>query len=109
MQPSTEYELGGTGTATLYPAYIRGVAYLQLGNGQDAVREFKKLLDNPGVVVNAVIGALAYLQLARAYAVMGDKEAARRAYQDFLTLWKDADSDIPILQEAKREYALLKQ
>ncbi len=107
LQISIPYELGGTDPAYLYPAYMRGLAYLQLGKGPDAAREFQKLIDHPGIVQTLVIGALAHLQLARAYALMGDKDAERKSYQDFLTLWKDADPDIPVYKQAKAEYAKL--
>jgi eukaryotic-like serine/threonine-protein kinase len=76
--------------------------------GSAAAAEFQKILDHPGVVLNDPIGALAHLGLARAYALSGDKAKAQTAYQDFLALWKDADPDIPILQQAKAEYAKLK-
>jgi len=92
---------------TLYPAYVRGQAYLLAHNGTAAVDEFKKLLDHRGIVGNSVTGALAHLQLGRAYAVQGDGAKAKAAYQEFLTLWKDADPDIPILKQAKAEYAKL--
>ena len=75
--------------------------------GIPAVIEFQKVLDHPGVVQNNLIGALARLQLARAYMMSGDAAKAKAAYQDFLTLWKDADPDIPILKQAKAEYAKL--
>jgi eukaryotic-like serine/threonine-protein kinase len=88
---------------TLYPAYLRGQAYLLAHNGSAAVAEFQKLLDHRGIVVNFPTGALARLQIARAYAISGDAAKAKAAYQDFLTLWKDADADIPILKEAKAE------
>jgi Tfp pilus assembly protein PilF len=88
---------------TLYPAYLRGQAYLLAHNGSAAVAEFQKLLDHRGIVVNFPTGALARLQIARAYAISGDTAKAKAAYQDFLTLWKDADADIPILKEAKTE------
>ena len=91
----------------LYPAYVRGQAYLLARNGTAAAAEFQKLLDHRGIVVNFVTGALAHLQIARAYAMAGDTAKAKSAYQDFLTLWKDADPDIPILKEAKAEYAKL--
>ena len=91
----------------LYPAYVRGLAYLQLGQGQQAAAEFQKVIDHPGVVQLHHQGALAHLQLGRAQAMMGDKAAALKSYQDFLTLWKDADPDIPIYQQAKAEYAKL--
>jgi tetratricopeptide (TPR) repeat protein len=86
---------------------VRGEAYLHLGDGGKAAAEFQKLLDHPGCVLNFPLGALAHLGLGRAYAVTGDKDKARTAYQDFFKLWKDADSDIPILQQAKAEYARL--
>jgi serine/threonine protein kinase/predicted Zn-dependent protease len=91
----------------LCPAYLRGKAYLMLRDGSAAAAEFQKFIDHRGVVVNFPWGALARLGLARAYALQGDAAKARAAYQDFLTLWKDADPDIPILKEAKAEYAKL--
>ena len=102
---STAYELGET--AALYPVYLRGDAYLQAGQGKEAAVEFQKVLDHPGIALNHLWGALAHLQLARAQAMAGDKDSARKAYQDFLALWKDADSDVPILKEAKPGYAKL--
>ncbi len=93
--------------ARLFPAYVRGQAYLQAHNGTAAAAEFQKLLDHRGIVVNDVTGALAHLQIGRAHAMMGDTAKAKAAYQDFLTLWKDADPDIPILKQAKAEYAKL--
>jgi eukaryotic-like serine/threonine-protein kinase len=84
------------------------LAYLVQENGPAGATEFQKFLDHPGIVQNFVLGSLARLQLARAYAVSGDTAKAKVAYQDFLTLWKDADPDIPILQQAKAEYAKLK-
>jgi serine/threonine protein kinase/tetratricopeptide (TPR) repeat protein len=92
---------------TLYPAYLRGQAYLLAKNGRAAVTEFEKLLDHRGIVLNFVTGALARLQLGRAYAMSSDSAKAKAAYEDFFTLWKDADSDIPILKQAKAEYAKL--
>ena len=92
---------------TMYPAYIRGLAYLAQKNGPAAAAEFQKFLDHPGIVQNFLLGSLAHLQLARAYALSGDTAKAKTAYQDFFTLWKDADPDIPILKEAKAEYAKL--
>jgi eukaryotic-like serine/threonine-protein kinase len=91
----------------LYHAYFRGQAYLGLKQGAKAAAEFQKILDHPGLVWNDPIGALAHLQVGRAYAVSGDAVKAKAAYQDFLTLWKDADPDIPILKQAKAEYAKL--
>ena len=86
---------------------VRGEAYLAAHQGAEAAVEFQKILDHRGIVVSDPIGALAHLQLGRAYALLGDKTKARSAYQDFLVLWKDADPDIPILQEAKAEYSKL--
>jgi eukaryotic-like serine/threonine-protein kinase len=112
LQAAAPYELGEPaalfGFLSLYPIYVRGEAYLAAHNGSEAAAEFQKILDHRGIVVNEPIGALAHLQLGRAYAMQGDTAKARAAYQDFLTLWKDADPDIPILREAKAEYAKLK-
>jgi DNA-binding winged helix-turn-helix (wHTH) protein/tetratricopeptide (TPR) repeat protein len=91
----------------LMPAYLRGQAYLQLRQGKEAGAEFQRLIDHPGIVVNNAFGPLSRIGLARAYVLQGDTAKARAAYQDFLTLWRDADSDIPILKEAKAEYAKL--
>jgi len=91
----------------LYPVYIRGIAYLELHQGQEAAQEFEKILNHRGIVRDWIWGALAHLQLGRAQVMMGDKEAARKSYSDFLTLWKDADPDIPIYKQAKAEYAKL--
>jgi eukaryotic-like serine/threonine-protein kinase len=91
----------------LYSVYVRGQAYLQLREGRQAAAEFQKMIDHRGIVQNTPIGALARLGLGRAYALQGDMAQARISYQDFLTLWKDADPDIPILKEAKAEYAKL--
>jgi eukaryotic-like serine/threonine-protein kinase len=103
LAAATPYELG----QQLWPAYIRGEAYLKLRQGSTAAAEFQKIVDHPGVVENDLVGALAHLGLARAYALSGDTQKARTAYQDFFALWKDADSDIPIYKEAKAEYAKL--
>jgi serine/threonine protein kinase/tetratricopeptide (TPR) repeat protein len=91
----------------LYPIYVRGEAYLALDQGVEAATEFQKILDHRGIVVSDPIGALAHLQLGRAYALSGDTAKAKTAYQDFLTLWKDADQDLPILIEARKDYAAL--
>lgn len=88
----------------LYPVYVRGSAYLAEQQGANAAREFQKILDHRGTVVSDPIGALARLQLGRAFAMSGDKAKAKAAYQDFLTLWKGADRDIPILKQAKAEF-----
>jgi len=92
----------------LVPVYLRGEAHLKAGQAKEAAAEFQKIIDHPGIVLNYVHGALARWQLARAQAMMGDKAAARKSYQDFLTLWKDADPDIPIYKQAKGEYAKLR-
>jgi eukaryotic-like serine/threonine-protein kinase len=113
LKSAAPYELGQTTSNTydwtaMYPVYVRGEAYLATHHGREAVGEFQKILDHHGLVLNEPIGALAHLQLGRANAMQGDTAKARAAYQDFLTLWKDADPDIPILKQAKAEYAKLK-
>jgi tetratricopeptide (TPR) repeat protein len=110
LQPSATYELGLISPSymgSLYPVYVRGQAYLLLHHGKEAVTEFQKFLDHRGIVFNFPLGGLAHLGLARAYTLSGDTAKAKTAYQDFLALWKDADPDIPILKEAKAEYAKL--
>jgi len=110
LAPAAPYELGRSGNylwTALYPVYMRGEAYLAAHQGREAAAEFQKILDHRGIVLNSPLGALAHLQLGRAYAMQGDTAKAKAAYQDFLTLWKDADPDIPILKEAKVEYAKL--
>jgi eukaryotic-like serine/threonine-protein kinase len=116
LQTAISYE-GGTpieggsefllGEGSLYPAYVRGLAYLTSYQGAEAAVEFQKILDHRGIVLSDPIGALAHLQLGRAHALSGDKAKAKSAYQDYLTLWKDADPDIPILKQAQAEYANL--
>jgi serine/threonine protein kinase len=101
--PLPQYSEGGP----LYPPYVRGQTYLALHQGKEAAAEFQKFIDHRTIVASSPLAALARLGLARAYAVQGDSAKARGAYQDFLTLWKDADPDIPILKEAKAEYAKL--
>jgi serine/threonine protein kinase/tetratricopeptide (TPR) repeat protein len=110
LEAAAPYELGQPAQlqlGTLYPAYIRGQAYLAAHNGTSAAAEFQKFLDHRGIVLNFPLGALAHLGLARAYALSGDTPKAKAAYQDFFALWKNADTDIPILKEAKAEYAKL--
>jgi eukaryotic-like serine/threonine-protein kinase len=107
LQNAAPYELGGAGRLSLYPIYLRGEAYLASHQGNQAAAEFQKILDHRGLMENFPLGALAHLQLGRAYAMQGDAAKARAAYQDFLTLWKDADPDIPIFIAAKAEYAKL--
>ena len=114
LQASVPYELGAPNSSmhgffgALYPAYVRGEAYLAAHKGAEAAAEFQKILDHRGIVISDPIGALARLQLGRAYALSGDTAKEKSAYQDFFTLWKDADSDIPILKQAKEEYAQLR-
>jgi hypothetical protein len=111
LQAAAPYELGlessGAFVVALHPAFVRGAAYLAGHHGIEAAAEFQKILDRRGLVSNEPIGAVAHLHLGRAYTLQGDTAKARAAYQDFLTLWKDADADIPILKEAKAEYAKL--
>jgi eukaryotic-like serine/threonine-protein kinase len=104
VELSTEFLFPG---ATMYPAYVRGLAYLALRQGSEAAAEFQRILEHRGLVANCPLGALARLGLARAYALQRDESKAYAAYQDFLALWKDADPDIPILKQAKSEYAKL--
>jgi tetratricopeptide (TPR) repeat protein len=111
LAPAAPYELGSpaqTLSFALYSVYLRGQAYAAAHQGSTAVAEFQKILDHPSVVLNEPIGALAHLGLARAYSLSSDTAKAKSAYQDFFALWKDADPDIPILKEAKAEYAKLK-
>jgi tetratricopeptide (TPR) repeat protein len=110
LEAAAPYELGQPSqlqVGTLYPAYIRGQAQLMAHHGSDAVTEFQKFLDHRGVTVNFPLGALAHLGLGRAYALSGNTAKAKAAYQDFFGLWKDADPDVPLLKEAKAEYAKL--
>jgi tetratricopeptide (TPR) repeat protein len=121
LQSASAIELGEieffTNLSCLYPTYIRGQAYLAAGQGKEAAAEFQKIIDHNGIVWNCWTGALAHLGVARANALEAknsqgaDADAARvralAAYKDFLTLWKDADPDIPILKQAKEEYAKL--
>jgi serine/threonine protein kinase/tetratricopeptide (TPR) repeat protein len=113
LQAASPYELGSFALTTnfnfisLYPVFVRGEAYLFAHQGSEAAAEFQKILDHYGIVVNEPISVLAHLQLARAYTMEGNTAKAKALYQDFLTLWKDADPDIPILKQAKAEYAKL--
>ena len=106
LMEAAPYELSDI--LSLYPAYLRGEAYLTAHQGSAAVGEFQKLLDHRGIVGNDAVGSLAHLGLGRAYALSGDIAQAKTAYQDFLALWKNADPDIPILIQARAEYAKLK-
>jgi DNA-binding winged helix-turn-helix (wHTH) protein/tetratricopeptide (TPR) repeat protein len=109
LQVAAPYELGATHEllGALYPVYMRGEVLLAAGQGAQATVEFQKILDHRGIVVSDPIGALAPLQMARALALSGDKIKSKAAYEDFFTLWKDADHDIPLLARAKSEYANL--
>ena len=102
LQGTRTIELGDN---SLLPAYLRGEAYLMLHDGNAAAAEFQKYFDHRGLVGNFSWAVLSHLQIARAYALSEDKVKAKAAYQDFLTLWKDADPDIPMLKQAKAEYA----
>jgi eukaryotic-like serine/threonine-protein kinase len=106
LTDAAPYELGLS--SSLYPAYLRGDAYLSAKQGTAAAVEFHKIIDHPGIVANELIGALSHLQLARAYLTAGDTAKAKAGYEDFLALWKDADPDVPILKQAKAEYMKLR-
>jgi hypothetical protein len=111
LETTVPYDLSQASTvvneAGMYPAYLRGEAYLVTHNGESAAVEFKKLLDHRGIVQNSILGPLSILQLARAEVMMGDVASARKQYGDFLSLWRAADPDIPILKQAQAEYAKL--
>jgi eukaryotic-like serine/threonine-protein kinase len=113
LQRAVPYDFAVPGTlffgkfGGLYTVYIRGEAYLASGRGQEAAAEFQKVLNHRGIVLADPIGALARLQLGRAYVVSGDITKAKSAYRDFLALWKDADPDLPVLKQANAEYAKL--
>jgi predicted Zn-dependent protease len=113
LRTAAPYDLGESPSGVyvwtaLYPVLVRGEAHLAAHQGREAASEFQKILSHRGMVINEPIGALAHLGLARAYAMEGDITEAKAAYQDFLTLWKDADPDIPVLKQARSEYAKLK-
>ena len=110
LEAPAPYELGVPEQfqlGTMYPVYVRGLAYLAAHNGTAAAAQFQRILDHPGITINFPTGVLSHLQLGRAYAVTGDTAKAKAAYQDFFNLWKDADPDIPILKQARAEYAKL--
>lgn len=113
LQVAIPYELGAPQSSfvgffgSLYPIYVRGLAFLAMRQGTAAAVEFQKILDHRGIVISDPIGALAHLQLGRALVLSGDKTKAKAAYQEFLTLWKDADPGVPILKQARTEYATL--
>jgi serine/threonine protein kinase/tetratricopeptide (TPR) repeat protein len=111
LQIAAPYELGAPRSSfhaiygVLYPIYVRGEAYLALHQGAQAAAEFQKVLDHRGIVSSDPVGAMARLQIGRAYAMSGEQAKAKTAYRDFLGLWREADPDIPVLQQAKAEYA----
>ena len=109
LQAAAPYEMGQAtnNILILFPVYVRGRAYLKARNGTSAAAEFQKIINNPGLMVTSPVTPLAKLGLARAYALAGEKDKSRTAYQDFLGLWKNAGPDIPVLKEAKAEYAKL--
>jgi eukaryotic-like serine/threonine-protein kinase len=110
LRGTARFDLALTGSfESVYPAYIRGLAYVGLGDGQSAAAQFQKLIDNPGFSVRHVIGPLARLQLGRAQKMMGDNASARKSYEEFLSIWKDADPDLPVYRQAKAEYAQLQK
>ncbi len=108
LEPALAIELGDATPLTLYPAYIRGEAYLAMGDAGKAAMEFQKLIDHPGIVLNSQLGPLARLGRARSLLRIGDSSKARDAYRDFFQLWKDADPNIPIFKQAQAEYAKLR-
>lgn len=113
LQRAVPYDYALPGTAFfgkfggLYTVYVRGQAYLQAGRGLEAAAEFQKVLDHRGIVLADPISALAHLQRGRAFALAKDNERAKNAYQSFLTLWKDANNDIPLLKQAAAEFEKL--
>src|SRR5579863_1617032 len=110
-QVGTPYDFAIPGTAfyagaffgALYPVYVRGLAYSQLGRHREAAAEFQKILDHPGIVLNDPIGPMARLQLARALSAFGDRAKSAFAYRGLLAIWKDADPDLPLVQQVKVE------
>ena len=101
VQPS----MSGAFFGAMYPVYVRGLAYSRMGRHREAAAEFQKILDHPGIMLNDPMGPMARLQLARALSASGDRAKSAAAYKDLLTLWKDADPDIPVVQQAKAESA----
>jgi serine/threonine protein kinase/tetratricopeptide (TPR) repeat protein len=110
LEATAPYEFGSPPNGAIYwPMYVRGEAYLRLRNGAKAATEYQKILDHRGIAPNSPLYSLALLGLGRAYALQGDSARAKQAYQDFLAKWKDADPDVPILKQAKAEYAKLQE
>jgi len=108
LAPAQPYEMGSEFFGAMYPVYVRGLAYLKARQGEPAAAEFNKILTHRGVSKNSPLAALAQLQMARAQAISDDKPAARRSYQDFLSLWKQADAELTLLKQAQAEYQKLK-
>ncbi len=106
LQVTTPYEVGAARDfcGALHPVYVRGEAHLAAGKGIEAVTEFQKILDHRGVVGSEPIGALAHLQMGRAFVLMGETDKAKQAYEDFFAEWTGADAAIPVLKRARAEY-----
>ena len=109
LEAARSVEMAAGDFANLEPIYLRGMAYLQLRDGAKAAAELQKVIDHPAIVGTFVTGAVAHLQLARAEEMSGEHDAARTHYQDFLALWKDADTDVPIYKQARTEYGKLER
>ena len=103
--PGTAYWAGASFFGALYPVYVRGLAYFRMGRHREAAAEFQKILDHPGIMLNDPMGPMARLQLARTLTASGDRAKSAAVYRDLLAIWKDADSDIPVVEEAKVEAA----
>jgi eukaryotic-like serine/threonine-protein kinase len=101
------YGVGGVAFGAMYPTYVRGMSYLALRKAAEAAAEFQKILEHPGVVLEDPMGALARLQLARAWTMAGDVVKAKAIYEEQLWVWKEADPEIPVVSEARAEYARL--
>jgi eukaryotic-like serine/threonine-protein kinase len=107
LEIPASYEFVGPTGAAMSPVYLRGEAYLAEGKAAEALIEFQKIVAHPVLTVGEPIAALVHIEMGRAYKVQGNTVTARESYQKFLTLWQQADPDIPILQQAKAEYAKL--
>jgi serine/threonine protein kinase len=103
--PGSAYFTGASFFGALYPVYVRGLAYSRMNRHREAAAEFQNILDHPGIMLNDPIGPLARLQLARALSALGDRAKSAAAYGRLLAIWKDADNDIPVIQEANAEAA----
>jgi tetratricopeptide (TPR) repeat protein len=104
LKPGARYDLATAGgTMAMYPVFVRGESYLRAGDGRQAAAEFQKILDHPGIVSNSPVGSLARLWSARALALAGEMTQSRKAFEEFFQLWKDADADVPVLIEARRQ------